>query len=568
MNISPDKPNKLISMNMKIKLRQTFPLLWLMIALVPSAVLGLIPLDGVILGKVRETYQYDPVQDLFSSTLDKEKRVYPDDFLKQYIGLHYQGLKLKRSCNRKLPVRYGSTKDEYQARRSVIATLQYIGLDRTVKAIGAFSRRLGLSKEEFSNLSHNLMKNYCSQNISIYSHRLLNDNLSFYYTKPDFTVIPSFIEGVYPSKYLDKVKQELFLKRSLKLSIQNFKAFCSWGQDNDEKRMLPPYLRHEFIMSFIYNELQNKRVLIDKESAQVYLTPKDDTVKVLCEYQICRRTQDEEFQKKFPLMVGSINIRSDLEILYCEDFLLSNLQFQNQPESIQKWVKNQEDLYTYLEVGNFYSLLTGIADPMLMAANMEEFNLLLQEGVNNRFNQWALTEGEKFSNEILFEEPLMVEVAQLDEKYLWKNDNHRVQINYTLGNFDLTLDETDKINAHFNLSFNQKYLDFIKRTYFYAFSTEGNEDENEIREMFYHEVKKQFATKEKYFKHKIWNDDVVRDVSEEILRQIGSVAQKRNYFLERYKNNKIKIELNFGLFALKYMHRKFNVYSLNKANME
>ncbi|MDA8793526.1 hypothetical protein N9N67_09775 [Bacteriovoracaceae bacterium] len=553
---------------MKIKLRQTFPLFWMTAMIVSTTCYSLIPLDGVILGKVRESYQYDPVKDLFSSSLEKEKRIYPDEFLKQYIGLHYQGLKLKRSCNRKLPVRYGSTKDEYQARRSVIATLQYIGLDRTVKAIGAFSRRLGLNKEEYSNLSHNLMTNYCSQNISIYSHRLLQDNLSFYYTKPDFSVIPSFIDGVYPAKYLAKVKEDLFLKRSLKLTIQNFKAFCSWGQDNEEKRMLPPYLRHEFIMSFIYNELQNKRVLVDKESTQVYLTHKDNTVKVLCEYQICRRTQDEEFEKKFPQMVGSINVRSDLEILYCEDFLLSNLQFQNQPEVILKWVKHQEDLYTYLEVGNFYSLLTGIADPMLMAENMEDFNSLLQEGVNNRFNQWAKTEGDKFSKEILFEEPLMVEVANLEEKYRWKNDDHRVQINYTLGNFDLTLDQTDKISASFNLAFNQKYLDFIKRSYFFAFSTEENEDENHIRELFYQEVKKQFATKEKYFKYKVWNDDVIRDVSEEILRQIASVPQKKNYFLERYKNNLIKVELNFGLFALKYMYRKFNVYTLNKASLE
>src|SRR5690606_5643996 len=122
------------------------------------------------------------------------------------------------------------------------ATLQYIGLDTSIKAIGAYARKLDISNEEFSRLSKNLVKNYCSQNITIFSLKSIEKSLDHYYQNPEATIIPSLVSSPFATEAIKTSSEKMSARsKEFDLVVKNFRAFCSWGGQDEDYRMLTDY---------------------------------------------------------------------------------------------------------------------------------------------------------------------------------------------------------------------------------------------------------------------------------------------------------------------------------------
>jgi hypothetical protein len=109
---------------------------------------ALVPVEGLLLGEAVSEFQKDPLFYIFNDIYDKSREGENRKF-HLYKSFYQSGMLLNESCNLYQPSRYSSSWSEKQAQRSVASTLQYIGLDTSIKAIGAYAKKLQLSKEDF-----------------------------------------------------------------------------------------------------------------------------------------------------------------------------------------------------------------------------------------------------------------------------------------------------------------------------------------------------------------------------------------------------------------------------------
>src|SRR5690606_18997148 len=131
---------------------------------------ALVPVEGIIMGEARPEIQTDPLMTVFSDIYDKSK-FGENKKVKFYQSTYQSGANLTESCGYLEAPLYATSWQETQAKKSVAATLQYVGLDTAIKGIGAYAKEMDIGPEEFYRLSKNLVKNYCSKNITIFSLR-------------------------------------------------------------------------------------------------------------------------------------------------------------------------------------------------------------------------------------------------------------------------------------------------------------------------------------------------------------------------------------------------------------
>src|SRR5690606_29901854 len=99
--------------------------------------------------------------------------------------------------------RYPSLEQYEQATRTMVATLQYTGLDLVTRAIPIYAKNLGWSKSEFETYSHGMVGNWCSQNLTLVSHKELKRNLISNWDNPSDFKLPSIIDNnFFPQKLL------------------------------------------------------------------------------------------------------------------------------------------------------------------------------------------------------------------------------------------------------------------------------------------------------------------------------------------------------------------------------
>ena len=140
-----------------------------------SVAFALVPIKGIVKGEVEDVVQYDPLTSIFSEQFNssdaglKEKQKF-----KVFEGMFNQALNLMDTCQVERFYSYPAKWKEDSAKRSVVGTLQYIGLDHSLKAIAKYSKALNLDEQAYDNLVNNLVVNSCSENITVYSKKLLN----------------------------------------------------------------------------------------------------------------------------------------------------------------------------------------------------------------------------------------------------------------------------------------------------------------------------------------------------------------------------------------------------------
>jgi hypothetical protein len=139
-------------------------------------------------------------------------------------------------------------------------------IDIASKAIARFSRDFDLTADEFNRMADNLVVNTCSDNISVYSKKLIRNNLANLWEKGSEFRPPTFGDSPYvASGVLEKTSSFESKKREFNFALKNFRDFCSWDGDVDNYRMLAPYLRNPFLMAMVYTQLLEKKLKYSAE---------------------------------------------------------------------------------------------------------------------------------------------------------------------------------------------------------------------------------------------------------------------------------------------------------------
>jgi len=403
-----------------------------------------------------------------------------------------------------------------------------------------------------------LVTNTCSPNLSVYSIKLLRANFKLAWESDKKTVIPSLGASPYFSKdFKAKHNTVEVTKRSLEYSLRNFRAFCSWNGDVSNYRMLIPYIKNPYVMSYIYNHLREKMISVDKKTKQSILIHDPKSIQVACEDMICRKRSSDGFKRLFPRMTGSSNLKTDLYNMYCDHFMTTRYLQSDNISTINKWMDQQVQVESKVEALHFLSFITKYPEPMLVIDKFINISEFFKENIRHRWDKWADEKLKKFDNEQLYEEPLEIRLISQKSTDDLKKGRFNILFDVGLSEVDRVLDGVDKIDTSIFLSFDYKYLAYIKeRENFYV--NRGYRDRLEdLKEKLTSNIRLQMQRNKTYFNAEIWTSDIARIIGDELINQLKFYLGSKIDKLSRGKV-KVPVKFRFGTFALRYIHQRHN----------
>lgn len=523
-----------------------------------SSSFALVPVEGLILGRVDDITQTDPFAKMLSYDFSsKEVGEANTKLIKNYIGLYRQGSTLQNQCSKSQRVRYSDNWKESSAKRAIASTLQYIGLDVTLKSIVKYAKKFDYTREKFLILSNNLVTNFCNPNISVYSMKKIRNNFQYYWDNNSNFILPNIDESPFFSKDIKRIVSSVDAqKNAFNYTIKNFRSFCSWNGDTDNYFLLSPYLNNPFIMSFIANQIQQKTIdIIPLTKELVLREAKDKTVRVACENLICRRRNDIEFKKFFPRMIGSTKLGEDLKFLYCEHFERARPKYSLLRSKQKEWINSQSFEEPKLEAMNFLSLITKIPDLMISSSSYKDISKGLKINIKNRWDLWSQSKISKFDSDLFYEEPLEIKLRSQAKSSAAELGRFSIIFDITLGELDKMVTDHDKVDLDFNLNFSNKYLGNLRRKLIDFHNLNKADKEAHERE----KLEKNISYQLSKFAHRVnlplSNKEFSRTIAHEIIEQINFYSGSKLKKLE-YSELDIPVKLNIGVFALRYIHQK------------
>jgi hypothetical protein len=524
---------------------------------------ALVPLEGIIFGGVQDIQQYDPFSGVLSFDYTKEKTSdFESQKIQHYYALYKQGTNLKNQCEKDPKTKYSDKWQKAIASRSIAATLQYIGLDLSLKAIAKYAKKLEYSKTQYATLTNNLIKTTCSNNLSVYSLKLIEDNFKKEWDDK-LNILPTIKSSPYFESDLKKRHNTMAVtKREFDYTLRNFRAFCSWNSDSSDYRMLVPYLKNPYIMSVVFNNMNKKKLSVDQRTNEILLKENLSSAQVACEDLICRNRSQVEFKRIYPRMIGSTKLNDDFTSLYCDHFLTVRYMKTKTNAKIKQWLKEQSLEESKLETLNFISLLTNVPDALIIAENYGQIHKFIKNNIKERWDKWAEKKIGQFHNDHLYEEPLEVKLVSQKGSEKIKNGEFHLLFDVGLSEIDKVLDGVDKIDSYFDLDIPAKYLAYIRDQSSYHYNRSEFKKSNHIEENFIENIKHQLKSKKQFFKIPIWNEEIAGIIAEEIMVQ---ASEYRGSGLNKLSKKKLKIPVRFrfGIFALHYIRQK-NKYLENE----
>jgi hypothetical protein len=511
-------------------------MLSIVLLLLSGPILALVPMEGIIMGKAQLDIQHDPLALVFANVYDTSQAG-ENQKVKDYYRFYKAGEALLEQCSHHAPASYASSWQEKQARRTMVATLQYIGLDQSIKAIGAYARELKLGPEDYKILRENLVRNHCSQNLTVYSVRTVDKALEHYYQNPDPRIIPSVATSPFATEAFKlQTAGPAARSREFDLAIANFRAFCSWGGDVVDYRMLGTYLNNPFLMGAVISNLTGNK----------------NQIQMSCDELICRKVPKETFVKHFPTSIGSTGVGTDLVKLYCHHFRLQDHYPARTIPQIQSWMKAAELEDAVYESSFLISLLTGVPDPIFSIDRFKELPLLVKSPVDERWNKWARDVLSFFSHDLLYEESIKVRMNPRREISDLVNKGYGIDLHVTLGEIDRVMDDMDKIDMSFRLKVSKNHLRQMVMNINNARLNLDQEAIDKQLEEFSKNLEVQLKEKARFFKQPLWTQDFSRLMAEELLNQ---ALLYRGKAFATYKEEmlEIPVRFSFGAFALGYM---------------
>ena len=524
---------------------------------------ALVPLEGLLQGEVSQDLQYDPMNLVFQVPIDT-----PDgarSLHKRYMAHFYEAQELKQSCDYLGAASYASPADETRARRSVAATLQYVGLDLTVKAIGQYARTIQMNDEEYKKFSEQLVTSSCSPNVSVYGLKLIRQNLMAAFNRPVSTAIPALPGMPFAAQSLTNKTNSLATKeQEFHHTAMLFRAFCSWGGETENYRLMPPLLASPLVMATVLRHLDNKSLVWNSEKREAVLKEGEGAVQVNCQDLLCRRVDNTTFKKNFPRLVGSSGIAQDLKRLWCHHFRFQDFHTgEKQHPQVRAWLKKIDPEHERMMTGQMVALLTGVPDILLAVKDYKELNEDLRASVDERWDQWAKTALTGFSRDLLYEESLEIKVRPRRDPILLRDQLFAVDMTVTMGELDRLLQNGDKLRLDTSFKLSRNWLRWVRTQW----TVVNQKADPEAREDFIDQVaaslKPQVESKQKFFPTPLFGQGLEQVLALELIEQL---LRYQGGLFDTFEEKMVDVPVRFhyGMFALSYMRYKAQIKARHK----
>lgn len=534
-------------------------IIFFLITLVSANSIALLPIEGILYGQVKDIKQYDPFIGMLNSSYIGLNEIEGEEKanLTRYFALYKQGVALVNYCAKSERAEYSDKAREDTAIRSTVANLQYLSLDYSLRNIANYAKLLEFDQEKYTNLYTNLVNNSCSQNITVFSHKMLKANFNHFWSNPTGIKVPGINESPYFSKATkEKLNSRAAVERSLYYTINSFRSLCSWDGSTDDFALMTPYLRNPFLMSFVFSNMQQKKINIDIKTETVFFDKADTGIQVACENLICRRTTPEKFKIMFPTINGSSKLEDDLKLLYCNYFERARSDKENLSAQQKNWIEGQNANSKIIETMNLVSQITGVSDLLIGVDKYSDIVDLFKANIKERWDEWAVNKSSKFNSEQLYEESLELTLVSKTSTVAAELGEFAVDFNVELGEIDKLLGGHDKINTSFHLEFPVSYIENLKQKVTFNYNTSRFQIIDNLRSTFALKINHQLEQKKKYFKVPLWNERMGELLANELINQFLNQKEKPAQRISQ-KFKRIPVNFHFGVFALQYIRDKY-----------
>ena len=344
-------------------------LLILILSLPVQCVWALAPLESLVLGNFSENYsenETDPLNYVFSRDKYQSTNAGFKHELALYRGFYEEGKNTLNYCKSNREIHYSTEWEKIQVMRSTLSEIQYIGLDIVSRALPQYAKALEFSKDEYTNLIDGLVGNYCSVNLSVISKKELRNNFMIRFEKENNFKLPN-INGTpfFPDNLDSYLLPKTAIEQEFKYTVKLFQSICSWSGNPTNPGLMVPILKNPALMSFFFRQMNNQVIDWKEMGNTLFLKEDKNTVQVVCDNLICRKTFPDNFFRKITFSLGGTNLGEDLKRLYCEEFRKIDYKPADNDPRLAKIMNSRTfDEENFIN-SQFIALITGVPDFLL-----------------------------------------------------------------------------------------------------------------------------------------------------------------------------------------------------------
>jgi hypothetical protein len=207
----------------------------------------------------------------------------------------------------------------------------------------------------------------------------------------------------------------------------------------------------------------------------------------------------------------------------------------------------------------FIALITGVPDFLLRGDKFSRGEDVLRSSVDFTWSKWAKNQAEVQGRELYFEEPLTLELV---ERRIYFNPvvpKYKVAFDVNLGEFDRVTQRTGKVRVSFIVNVQKSFLNYYRET-LKELDPRNTAEKERLLRRFKMQLTKDVNEAREKFLIPPWKGDLEGLIAGELSEQIMSVSD-RSYKMETSGFLPVPIELNYGVFALKYINHQKTVQS-------
>ncbi len=536
-----------------------------------SKVWALAPIESLVLGNFSENYsenESDPLNYVFSR--DKSMQNTSSSYKKElalYRGFYEEGKNTVNYCKQNRAIHYATEWEKVQVMRSLLSEIQYIGLDLTSRALPQYAKALEFTKEEYTNLVEGLVGNYCSANLSVISKKELRNNLLVKFDHENSFKLPSVAGNPYFPDNMDSyLPAKSALEQEFKYTVKLFQSICSWGGNPTNAGLMVPILKNPALMSFFFRQMNNQVIDWKEINNTVFLKEDKSTVQVWCDNLICRKTFRENFYNKLYYSVGGTNFAEDLRRLYCEEWRLIDYKPAENDERIAHMMNTISfDEENFIN-SQFIALITGVPDFLLRGEKFSQAVDVLRSSVDYTWTKWARAQTDVLNRDLFFEEPLSLEMIDRSLYFNPHSGIPKVAFDVNLGEFDRVSERLGKVRVSFNIKIQRSFLHYYRDTLKNMDPRNKTEKERLLKRFKMQLTKDVFNAREKFIIPP-WKGDLEGLIAQELSEQIVIISD-RDFKIKESGLEPISIELNYGIFALKYINHQKTVKNSQIRDLE
>lgn len=472
---------------------------------------------------------------------------------RRYLALLHSAENLNQTCQNIGPLKYGNPQDLQTALRSMLATVQYLGLKATIQANRAYAQKLGWSSEQKENMAHNLLST-CSSNMTLMGQKTMRDLLLAPATENE-QVATFKISRQFPLLLREQGDNLDFIRQEALLNARLFRNLCSWGGDLDDLRLIPTLAHNPVVMSFVISQLLALEYGEDPKTHELITRINPEAGQVYCPDRLCRRILFSEMMKVFPKSLGQISLQRDLEGLYCHYLQDATIPTGSALNPILgQWQKSSTLEEERLLSSLFVSHLTGVPDLVVRAQDVDALETWISKSTLESFDRWALSAISGFSLFPEYEESMTLDVVARDVSRTFPQP---IALDLVLnwGEFDRVLASTGKIVLSTQMTLPVRLAQWISLRH-----QEGpamrEKYSDEIKQRLSDHIRPQIKLWEKRWVTPLWEGDLLGKVVEVLELELVRIDWQSWRFQDS-QSLKIPVSIRFGPQSLRYLRQQY-----------